>query len=233
MTNTRHNPSKPGLKSAIIFSGFCGGKLFHIIFALFSSICTGGFAASAATALEALPGTAPCAAETCTAGPRTPRRLPQLHLVQARATRLADGPLGSWRLVRTPGPEKDGDIISIMHTADVLRSDPEFAGVVIRCRPKSVLQIALVVITPFRPRSHPALAVSLDHLTMRFKGEVIPPGSMVALPDGAEVLTKGQLQAASHLIVDIEGDGAKIHGVVQLDGISSAIAALQSHCITR
>jgi hypothetical protein len=141
-----------------------------------------------------------------------------------------NGNLGRWHLVRTPGPEKGADVVSIMHTADALRSDPDFAGIVIRCRPKSALQIAFVLITPIPPRSRPNLTVSVNQTKARFQGEPIPPGSMVALPSEAEVLTKGPWLAANDLTVDIERDGATIHGVVALDNLASAIAYLQSNC---
>src|SRR5271168_4825245 len=44
-----------------------------------------------------------------------------------------DGPVkpretGEWRLVRSPDPRGGPDAVSIMHTADVSRSDPDFAG---------------------------------------------------------------------------------------------------------
>ena len=139
------------------------------------------------------------------------------------------GVLGKWRLVRTPGPEK-GDVVSIMHTADALRSDPEFAGMAIRCRPKSGLQIAFVLITPFPPRSHPKVTVAVNQTNVHFQAEVIPPGSMIALPNEAEVLAKGAWQSAKELTVDIEGDGAKIHGIVSLENLSGAIAQLQASC---
>jgi len=134
-----------------------------------------------------------------------------------------------WRLVRTPGPEKS-DIVSIMRTADIMQSDAEFAGIMIRCRAKSALQIAFVVITPFHPRSHPKITVGINRSDMRFQAEVIPPGSLVALPNEAEVLAKGAWQSAKELTVDIEGEGAKIHGVVSLENLSGAIAQLQASC---
>jgi hypothetical protein len=134
-----------------------------------------------------------------------------------------------WRLVRTPGPDKN-DVVSVMRTADIMRSDAEFAGIMIRCRAKSALQIAFVVITPFHPRSHPKITVGINHSNMQFQAEVIAPGSLVALPNEAEVLAKGAWQSAKELTVDIESEGAKIHGTVSLKNLSGAIARLQASC---
>ena len=139
-------------------------------------------------------------------------------------------PLAGWHLVRTPGPQTIGDIVSIMRTADLTRSDPDFAGLAIRCRPKAGLQVAFVVITPFHPRSHPKVAIMTGRTPIHFQADVIPPGSMIALPDEAEVLAKGLWQSSKELTVDIEGDEAKIHGVVSLEGLSAAIAQLQASC---
>ena len=150
--------------------------------------------------------------------------------VQATVPSPANGPMGRWHLVRTPGPEKNGHIVSIMHTAEALQSDPEFAGMVIRCLPKSVLQIAFVLITPFPPRTHPNIAVAVNHVSTRFKGEVIPPGSMVALPNEAQVLARGPWLSADRLVVEIEGSGTKIHGVVLLKNLSGALLHLQANC---
>lgn len=140
-----------------------------------------------------------------------------------------EGGLEGWRLVRTPGPDKN-DVVSIMRTADIMRSDAEFAGIMIRCRAKSALQIAFVVITPFHPRSHPKITVGINHSNMQFQAEVIAPGSLVALPNEAEVLAKGAWRSAKELTVDIEGEGAKIHGIVSLENLSGAIAQLQASC---
>lgn len=135
-----------------------------------------------------------------------------------------------WRLVRTPGPEKSGDVVSIMHTADTMQSDPEFAGLLIRCRPDARLQIGFITITPFHPRSHPKVTVTAGSTAAHFQAEVLPPGSLVALPNEAEALVRGPWQSAKDLSVDIEGDGAKIHGAVRLEDLSAAISQLQPNC---
>src|SRR5437870_12087111 len=40
---------------------------------------------------------------------------------------------GGWRLVRTHNPRGGEDAVSVMHTADPFRSDPDFAGLTLRC----------------------------------------------------------------------------------------------------
>ena len=167
--------------------------------------------------------TASCALEF--AAPNPPGRVIPAQL----SVGPPEGGLEGWRLVRTPGPDKN-DVVSVMRTADIMRSDAEFAGIMIRCRAKSALQIAFVVITPFHPRSHPKITVGINHSNMQFQAEVIAPGSLVSLPNEAEVLAKGAWQSAKELTVDIEGEGAKIHGVVSLENLAGAIAQLQASC---
>jgi hypothetical protein len=151
---------------------------------------------------------------------------------QTMAAQPSDG-AGRWHLVRTPGPDKSGDIVSVMHTADALQSDPDFAGIAIRCLPKGALQIAFVLITPFPPRTHPQFTVSGNHNQVRFKGEAIASGTMVVLPGEAEVLAKGPWQSAATLAVDIEKGAAAIHGAVQLNDLKDAIGYLRSNSTNR
>jgi len=139
------------------------------------------------------------------------------------------GNLGRWRLVRTPGPDS-GEVVSIMRVADALKSDPDFAGLMIRCREKSALQIALVVIRPFPPRAHPQASISAGQMNVHFETSVIPPGSLLSLPNEAEVLARGAWQSATQLNVEIESDGEKIRGIVSLENLSNAIASLQANC---
>lgn len=176
-----------------------------------------------------------CSFESCElASPDTQNPgSPSLILVQAPLNHENIANIGRWRLVRTPGPEKSGEVVSIMHTADVLQSDLDFAGLLIRCREKSSLQIAFVVIRPFPPRTHPQITINTGHTSVRVQASVVPPGSLLSLPDEAEVLARGPWQSASQLTVDIEGDGAKIHGIVSLENLSRAIAVLQANCIAQ
>lgn len=158
-----------------------------------------------------------------------------LILIQApnlQAPNLSDEPadIGQWRLVRTPGPQGDPEIVSIMHTADALQSDPDFAGLMIRCREKPHLQIGLVVIRPFPPRAQPQVTVTSDHSTTRLQATVLPGGIILTLPNEAEVLAQGSWQSLNQVSFAIEGDGITINGIVPLERLSAALAFLQSNC---
>jgi hypothetical protein len=200
-----------------------------LTFALFAM----PFFSAPASGFERYLNPSPCPTKSCALIGRGSKTPPTWIPVQASIDHPGNDALGKWRLVRTPGPEKEGDVVSIMRTADALPSDPEFAGLVIRCRAKSALQIAFVLITPFPPRTHPKITVTINHASMQFSGEVIPPGVTLALPDEAEVLAKGPWQSAKELDVEIEGEGNKIHGIVSLESLSAALAHLQANCASQ
>ena len=84
---------------------------------------------------------------------------------------------GKWRLVRTAGPDKGADVVSLMHTADALKSDPDFAGLVIRCRGKNEFQISFVVVQPFPPRARPEIVINDGRSDVRFTATVLPSGT--------------------------------------------------------
>lgn len=140
---------------------------------------------------------------------------------------------GAWRLVRTLGPAETGDVVSIMRTAEALDSDADLAGMIIRCRSRAPLQIAFVMVTPFPPKAHPRITVTVNGATTSFQSSVIPPGSMLSLPDEAGGLAQSLWQSARNLSVVIENDGSQIKGSVTLSGLAQAMGDLQSSCLAR
>lgn len=147
--------------------------------------------------------------------------------VQLRSTEATAA--SGWQLVRTPGPDKSDDTVSMMRTADLLNSDPDFAGMAIRCRERALPQIAFVVIQPFRPRSKATVTVATGPNPTRFDGIVIGPGSMVALPNEAAALLRAW-QAAATLNVEIAGEDLTIKGAVPLSGLAEALTKLETSC---
>ena len=57
---------------------------------------------------------------------------------------------GGWRFVRTPNPRGGADAISIMHIADLTRSDLDLAGLTIRCS-KGGTELVVVLLRPLPP----------------------------------------------------------------------------------
>ena len=152
------------------------------------------------------------------------------HLIAVQEIRPATSThFGPWHLVRTPAPDNK-ETVSIMRTGKLLKSDPEFAGLMIKCRQPTGLQIGFVVIPPFPPKSHPRVTISTGKSSLHFKASVIAPGTIVSLPDGANSLVQGPWQSAQTLTVRIKGNEADIHGTVSLKQLSGAVALLKANC---
>lgn len=145
----------------------------------------------------------------------------------------APGPGGAsssgWHLVRTPGPDKTGDIVSMMRTADLLNSDLDFAGMAIRCQEGARPQIAFVLVTPVKPRSKTRITVTTGPAPVSFDGIVIGPGTMVGLPDEAAPLLQAW-QTAKTLKVEIASEDLTVKGAVPLAGLAEAVTRLETSC---
>lgn len=165
------------------------------------------------------------ASDALAGGPASLRSTP----VQWQHAAPRGGGPGGWHLVRTPGPEKSGDIVSMMRTADLLNSDPDFAGMAIRCQGKAPPQITFVLVTPFKPRSKAKITVATGPAPVSFDGLVIGPGTMVGLPDEAAPLLRSW-QTAMTLNVAIVGEETTVKGVVPLAGLAEALTQLETSC---
>src|ERR1700720_3406302 len=137
------------------------------------------------------------------------------QLMPPRSQESATGLEGGWRLLRTPDARSGRETIAVSHTADLLRSDPEFAGMMLRCN-GGAIDVVLVLVQPLPPRSRPQVTIDFEAKTVRFEATVVPPGASVRLPSEATALAAGVWQSARELSVVIETEGGKIKGIVPL-----------------
>ena len=136
---------------------------------------------------------------------------------------------GGWHLVRTPNPNGGSDAISIMHTADISRSDLDLVGLMIRCsEPSAEVVIVLIRPLPFGVRPHVAFGKP-DNET-QFEATVAPPGTAVLLPSEATTLVGGSWQALDNLFVRIDDGQSTIRGVIKIVGLEAALKKLQTSC---
>lgn len=144
----------------------------------------------------------------------------------------ASSSMEAWRLVRTPNPAKPGeshDAISIMRTPDLLRSDPDLAGLMIRCR-EQANEVLIAVITPFPLRARPEVQLGDMSTGTRVRAKVVPPGASIMLPTEATALAWGPWQSIMELPVQITDDQRTIRGVIPLKGLSAALQTLRANC---
>jgi hypothetical protein len=149
----------------------------------------------------------------------------------------AGASIGTWRLVRTPNPVTGADAVSIMRTADIVKSDIDLAGLMLRCA-QSNFEVIVVMVRPLPPRAHPKVTVGTGGSSVDFTATVLPPGAEVLLPADASALASGPWQTAPELSVQIaamDGDepSAPVHGIIPLGGLGDAIPLLLSNCASR
>lgn len=141
-------------------------------------------------------------------------------------------PDGLWPLIRTPRPGGGPDAVAVMRTADITQSDPDLAGLLIRCRDKPGLEVVLALVRPFPPRSKRDVMVALGDSQITLQAETAAAGTALVLPVDAITFTTGPWQNLKQLSVTIKDPEADIRGVIPLDGIKPAISALLASCPT-
>jgi hypothetical protein len=172
-------------------------------------------------------------------------------LAQNRASgSSSDLSSASWRLVRTPNPSGGSEAIAIIQTAQVLKSDIDFAGLMIRCG-ESEVEVLVTLLTPLSPRAHPRVTLSGGGESNSFVAAVAPPGALLLLPKEATALARGRWQSLPELSAQIDvgtsggdrtdnsqalsgqDDPHQVNGIVDLGGLGPALARLQALCTIR
>jgi hypothetical protein len=155
----------------------------------------------------------------------------------ANVTRRALGQTaGSWRLVRTHNLAGGPDVISIMQTADIAKSDIDVAGLMLRCGETGV-EVVVVLVRPLSLRTHPKVVTSIAGKSAGFVATVMPPGAGILLPKEASELAAGPWTAGGELSVQIDArdsdDPILVHGVIPLTGLGGALPSLLANCATQ
>lgn len=149
--------------------------------------------------------------------------------------RAADPPAESvpdlWPVVATPPPPGGGhEAISIMRTADTTRSDPDLAGLMIRCQEKPGFQVLLALVRPLPPLAKRDVVINPKTAPSVVHAEVSPIGTGIVLPIEPSMFTTGQWRDLKELAVLIHDPEADVRGVIPLDGLAPALAKLAARC---
>ena len=145
------------------------------------------------------------------------------------AATTAAQPISGWRLLRTANPRGGAEAVSMIHTADITRSDPDLAGLMLRCGEHGA-EVVIVVVTPFPPRAQPDVTVGADDKEWRFAARVVSPGAELLLPAEATGLATGPWQLTRELVVKVSSPEQSFGGVVPIDGLAAALATLAANC---
>lgn len=137
--------------------------------------------------------------------------------------------IGDWRLVRTTNPSGSEKMVSVIHTADLTKSDLDFAGLMIRCG-KDAPEVLVVLITPFPPHAHPKVVIGAPGHGTTLASTVVPPGVSLLLPAEATVLAHGAWQSLSELAIEVSDGATTVRGTVPLAGLAGALVTLAANC---
>ncbi|WP_247547663.1 hypothetical protein [Bradyrhizobium sp. 177] len=136
-----------------------------------------------------------------------------------------------WKFARTPGPQEGESFASISKTAETMQSDPEFAGLIVRCAPKGKIDVLVALIRPFPPRSRPRVTISsTGGGTQTFEASMAAAGAAVLLPDEVSAFAAGKWQTTPSLSVVVKESDSEIKGVVALNGLREAYNSLAASC---
>jgi hypothetical protein len=116
-----------------------------------------------------------------------------------------------------------------MHPADAVQSDPDLAGLMVRCGSPDP-EVLVVVVRPFPPRAHPTVRIGAPGEVMPFTATVVPPGVAVLLPAEAGRIASQTWQFASHLVIEVADDQGLIRGMVATGQLGPALGALMAAC---
>jgi hypothetical protein len=121
-----------------------------------------------------------------------------------------------------------------MKTADTLRSDIDFAGLMVRCS-KAKVDVLVVLVTPLPPQSRPQVTIdpiqAMNQTVRVFEGKMAAAGAAIVLPDEATNLAGGPWQSLPFLSLNVKEGDVAVKGVVALDGLRAAYGNLISSCI--
>jgi hypothetical protein len=137
---------------------------------------------------------------------------------------------GPWQLARTPNPSGGRDSISITKIANPTPSEQDVAGIMLRCAEGATTNVLIVLVGPLPLRTHPKVIVVAGAATTEFIASVVPPGTLVLLPEKASALVEKTWQAVPALAVSIKDNNRALRGVIPLENISNAMQTLQSNC---
>jgi hypothetical protein len=143
------------------------------------------------------------------------------------------GDAGAWKLVRSPDPRGGPDAVSIMHTADVSRSDPDFAGVMLRCA-QDGFEVLVIVIEPRPPRARPRVRLGAPGEEASYEATVAPPFTALLMPrEAAALLEALERSTTPELSIELNGETTAVHGFVPLAGLRPALDGLKASCSPR
>lgn len=158
------------------------------------------------------------------------RCLEQINSKAAAVPQEQPAASGIWQLARTPNPSGGPDSISITKITNPAPSEQDVAGLMLRCAEGATTNVLIVLAAPLSLRTHPKVIVVAGAMTTEFIASVVPPGSLVLLPEKASALVENTWQSVSELAVSMVDNNRTLRGEIPLEDLSNAMKELQSNC---
>ena len=152
---------------------------------------------------------------------------------KAVATETPTAPLrpnGSWKLMRAVNPHGGPDAVSIVHAADISRSDADLAGLMLRCAQGGGIEALIIVFDPRAPSSRPWVKVRAADTEEKFEARIVPPFTALLLPPEAAALLTGRWRTSDEIAIEIEAEPSPEKGIVSLMGLGPALDELRASC---
>lgn len=149
------------------------------------------------------------------------------HSAEPNSASLFD----AWRVIRTKAADGVTETTAILRVADVLKSDPRLAGLMLRCS-KQGIEPVIVVVEPYSPQARPKITLRADDEELYFDSRPLPTGVGLRVPADGLSLMSGPWKGARELKIRISDGDTEMNGVVDLAGLTQAIQSL-GDCVGR
>lgn len=137
---------------------------------------------------------------------------------------------GTWQLARAPNPAGGPDSISITKITNPTPSEQDIAGLMLRCAEGATTNVLIVLAAPLPLRTHPKVIVVAGATTTEFIASIVPPGSLVLLPEKASALVENTWPSVPELTVSVTDNNRALRGVIPVEDLNDAMKELQSNC---
>lgn len=139
----------------------------------------------------------------------------------------ADASIGGWRRIEYPGAARG--TAAFAHVADVGRSDPRLAGLMLRCG-SPMIEAVIVVVGAIPLDARPRITLRANGEEAYFVASVVKSGTGFVIPADRLTSVDSSWHDAEELTVQIAGAETGFGGVVPVKGLRAVVTSLTGEC---
>ena len=118
----------------------------------------------------------------------------------------------------------------MMRTANTSKSDPDLAGLMLRCDEKLGFDVSLALVRPIPPRTKREVVIGWGTTQSSFRAEASSEGTTLNLPIEATALAKDAWHNVTELALTVRDPEGEVHGAIPIDGLAAAVTRLSANC---